>query len=102
MALAGFIVTACASVKPVEFKKFGDTSKYKYAVVGETQSLSSAIGNTSIDSKGNTTFSSISKSINPRDVISGILMKKGVVVLDSVDDNHKAETLLVQYGQGYT
>lgn len=102
IALAGLIITGCASVKPVEFKKFGNTSKYKYAVVGKTQALRSQYGSSTKDSDGDVHYSSQSNSINPNDVITGILMQKGFIVLDSLKNNpdHKPQTLFVQYGQG--
>ena len=65
IALAGLIITGCASVKPVEFKKFGNTSKYKYAVVGKTQALRSQYGSSTKDSDGDVHYSSQSNSINP-------------------------------------
>lgn len=39
-----------------------------------------------------------SKSINPSDVISGILMKKGFVIVESI--TNPTQTLIVKYGQG--
>ncbi len=71
--LTGLLINGCAILKPVESKKFGDRGF----------------------------MASVAKSVNPSDVIAGILMKKGFVVLDSMNDNAKKEqTLLLQYGQG--
>ena len=64
IALAGFIITGCASVKPVEFKKFGNTSKYKYAVVGKTQVIRSQYGSSTKNSDGDIHYSFQSDSIN--------------------------------------
>lgn len=91
----------------MESKKFGDISAYKYAVIGQTSTLSSGAGSgagvVGFGLPGGASISgSVSKSINPSDVIAGIFMKKGFIVLDSVSDDgaKKAKTLLVRYGQG--
>lgn len=91
IVLLVFVINGCGSVvlEPVQASKLQDTSIYKYVIVGQTQILTSGQRTVYSDS--------ISKSINPADVISGILMKKGFVILSS--PNHKP-TLLVRYGQG--
>lgn len=96
------IINGCAILKPVESKKFGDISQYKYAIVGQTQTLNSGAGSGYVGYGTSGGFSSsVSKSINPSDVIAGILMKRGFVIVDSInDDKKKAQTLLVRYGQG--
>lgn len=99
----GIMLGGCAILKPVESKKFGDISAYKYAVIGQTQSPNSSAGSGYIGyGTGGGFMASVSKSVNPSDVIAGILMKKGFIVLDSVSDDvaKKAKTLLVRYGQG--
>lgn len=72
-----FFIAGCAILKPVEVKRFGDTSSYKYAFVGQTQTLNSGTGSgyAGYGTSGGL-FLSQSKSINPSDLISGILMKK--------------------------
>lgn len=40
----GIVLGGCAILKPVESKKFGDISAYKYAVIGQTQLLNSSAG----------------------------------------------------------
>lgn len=90
--------SGCAILEPIQAKKFKDTSIYKYAVIGQTQTLTSASGSVYMGygTGGGFGYSS-SKSINPSDVISGILMKKGFVLINTPNDK---PTLLVQYGQG--
>lgn len=91
IVLLVFVINGCGSVvlEPVQASKLQDTSIYKYVIVGQTQILTSGQRTVYSDS--------ISKSINPADVISGILMKKGFVILSSPNDK---PTLLVRYGQG--
>lgn len=93
-----FIMNGCAILKPTQVNKLQDTSMYRYAIVGQTQTLTSGSGAVYMGyGTGGGFGASSSKSINPADVISGILMKKGFVILSS--PNHKP-TLLVRYGQG--
>lgn len=92
-------VAGCAVLKPVEVKKFGDISNYKYAFVGQTQTLSSGTGSgyAGYGTGGGYSYT-LSKSVNPTDVISGILMKKGFVIIDTISE--PSRTLIVKYGQG--
>lgn len=94
-----FIINGCAILKPVESKKFGDISQYKYAVIGQTSTLSSGAGSGYVGyGTGGGFSSSVSKSINPSDVIAGILMNRGFIIVDSI--TNPKQTLLVKYGQG--
>lgn len=91
-------VAGCAILKPVEVKRFGDTSNYKYAFVGQTQTLSSGAGSGYVGYGTGGGYSyTLSKSVNPTDVISGILMKKGFVVIENI--TNPTQTLIVRYGQ---
>lgn len=96
--LALLLASGCATLEPAQAKKFKDISAYKYAIIGQTQTLTSGSGAVYMGyGTGGGFGSSSSKSINPSDVISGILMKKGLVLVNTPNDK---PTLLVQYGQG--
>lgn len=92
------MLAGCAILKETEVKKYQDMSKYKYAVVSQTQNLTSGVGSGYAGYGTGLGFSSsVSKSVNPGDVIAGILMKKGYIIVDKAD---KEGTFLVKYGQG--
>lgn len=40
-----------------------------------------------------------SKSVNPRDVIAGALLKRGYIVLDQIDERFRDETIIANYGE---
>ena len=40
-----------------------------------------------------------SQSVNPRDVIAGMLSKKGYIILNELDDRFRHETVIVNYGE---
>ncbi|TLD86164.1 DUF4136 domain-containing protein [Helicobacter sp. MIT 05-5294] len=94
-----FIAGCAAVLKPVEVKRFGDISSYKYAFVGQTQILNSSVGSGYVGYGTSGGYSySLSKSINPTDIISGILMKKGFIIVENI--TNPTQTLVVKYGQG--
>ena len=80
-------------------KAFKNISAYRYAYINAAHTLHSGVG---VDySGGNFSFNkSISKSANPTDIIAGILMKKGFIIVSSpVSHSHTAQILIVNYGQ---
>lgn len=67
-------------------------------MIGQTSTLNSGVGSgagvVGFGLPGGASISgSVSKSINPSDVVAGILMKKGFIVLDSVSDDDDAKRL---------
>lgn len=90
--------SSCAILEPVKHKTYKDLSKYKYAIVPQTSTLNSGAGSGYVGYGTSGGFSySTNKSINPSDVIAGILMNKGFVILDKEKND---ETIIVKYGQG--
>lgn len=88
----------CAILEPVKSQKFGDISSYKYAIIGQTQTVNSSSGAGLVGyGMGGGYAYSVSKSVNPADVIAGILIQKGFIVVDMPQDS---KALLVKYGQG--
>ncbi|MWV62504.1 DUF4136 domain-containing protein [Helicobacter saguini] len=90
------VVVGCAVLKEPEVKRFKDMSNYKYAIVGQTQHVSSSIGYGSVGNLSGYS-GSVSKSVNPSEVITGILMKKGYIIVDKAEND---STFMVTYGQG--
>ena len=87
-------LSGCAPLKPPAVIKNGKIEKYKYIFISPTNSLTSSSGAT----YGGQYYSS-SKSVNPSDVISGILTKKGFIRLPELKRNLTDETLIVNYGE---
>jgi len=73
----------------------GDINNYTHICVQPTQTLSSGTGTTGY--YGN--YYSQNKSINPSDVISGILAKKGLIKLAEIDQDLINRTLIISYGE---
>ena len=93
------LINSCAvTLKPVTYN--GNTSLigYKYAYITPTSGLSSISGGVYGNAYG-VYGSTISKSINPADVISGILMKNGFTLIPKLNDELKDRTIIINYGE---
>ena len=75
-----------------------DLSKYKYVYITPTLEKSSVIGDTYGNQYG-VYGTTLSKSINPADVISGVFIKHGFVRIPEMSDATKAQTIVVNYGE---
>ena len=78
--------TSCVTLKDAEVTKTKDLNEYKYIIVNSTETLNSSVG-------------AIGKSVNPGDVISGYLIKKGFVILKEKENDLINKTLIVNYGE---
>ena len=98
LSILMFLINSCASLKPVTYN--GNTSLigYKYAYITPTSGLSSSSGGVYGNAYG-VYGSTISKSINPADVISGILMKNGFTLIPELDEELKDRTIIINYGE---
>ncbi len=69
-------------------------SNYKYFYITPTNSLTSSTGSTI-----NGIYFSSSKSVNPSDVITGILIKQGLIRIPELKPEWNDKTLLINYGE---
>ena len=92
--ITSFLLFSCAPLKPATIIKNSSAENYKYIYISPTNSLTSSSGAT----YGGQYYSS-SKSVNPADVITGILTKKGFIRLPELKSELKNETLIVNYGE---
>lgn len=90
-----FLFSSCASLKDAEVMQKKDISSYKYFIINSTETLNSSSGGTTYGGG----YYSTGKSVNPRDVISGYLIKKGFIILTEKDTNLLDKTLIVNYGE---
>lgn len=80
-------ICGCA-LKPVDFNRYDNMENYKYAFVINTEVIHSAAGSE---------YGFVSKSVKPRDIIAGILIKKGIIIVPEI--SYPSQTLIAQYGQ---
>ena len=88
------LLLGCFSLKPATSIKNSNIESYKYIYLPPTSSLSSSTG-TTVSGQ----YYSSSKSVNPGDVVTGILTKAGLIKLPEIKPELAAETLIVNYGE---
>lgn len=91
------LVNSCAPtkrLKPVTSISNESIYNYKYVYITPTSSLTSGSG---ITVSGQ--YISSSNTVNPSDVISGILTKQGLIRLPELNKDRTNETLIVNYGE---
>lgn len=88
------VLTGCVTLQPATVIKNDDMNNYQYLIINGTTSLTSGTGQTI-----NGIYYSESKSVNPRDVISGYMAKKGFIILSETDADLLNKTLIVNYGE---
>ena len=92
--LTTILVNSCAVLKPPVITKNYSIEGFKYAFIPSTNSLTSGTGTTS-----NGQYYSSTKTVNPSDVISGILMKENFILLPEIQQELADRTLIVNYGE---
>ena len=88
------VLASCTTLQPASVIKNDNISDYQYLIVNGTSSLTSGTGQTI-----NGVYYSVSKSVNPSDIISGYMAKKGFVILQETDENLSDKTLIINYGE---
>lgn len=92
------MLSSCASMKAPIIQKIAPMDSYKYVYItptaGLTSSQSRVYGNQYGVYGGGST-----KSLNPSDVISGILIKHGYIRLPELNPQLLDETMIVNYGE---
>jgi hypothetical protein len=96
--VTSIFAVGCAPLKQVTIIKNDKIENYKYIYISPTKSLTSSSGGIYGGNYG-VYGSTTSKSVNPSDVISGILLKEGFSQLPELKPELTDETLIVNYGE---
>lgn len=89
---------SCAPLRLPVIVKNAPIETFKYAYISPTKELTSSSGGTYSGQYG-IYGSSTTKSVNPSDVISGVLIKEGFIILPELKSELSNETLIVNYGE---
>ena len=92
------LMNGCAPLRMPVIVRNAPVEMYKYAYISPTKELTSSTGGTYGGQYG-IYGSSTTKSVNPSDVIAGILIKEGYVILPELKPELANETLIVNYGE---
>ena len=99
LVICGFLMLgACAPLRVPIIVKKSPIEMFKYAYISPTKELTSSTGSTYGGQYG-IYGSSTTKSVNPSDVISGVLIKEGFIILPELKSELSNETLIVNYGE---
>lgn len=96
--LLTILTNGCAPLKTPTIIKNETIEGYKYIFISPTSNLTSGSGGVYGGQYG-VYGSTTSKSVNPGDVISGILLKKGYTRLPELKPELQDETIIVNYGE---
>ena len=99
VVLSGFLIFgACAPLRVPVIEKKAPIETFKYAYIRPTEEYTTSTG---IAYGGPYVIygSSTTKSVNPGDIIAGILISKGYVILPEIKSELAEETLIVNYGE---
>lgn len=94
----GLILNSCAPLKEPVVTRNDSIEKYKYIFILPSNDLTSSIGGVYGGDYGIYGVTT-SKSVNPSDVITGILIKRGFIRLPELKSELVEETLIVNYGE---
>jgi len=90
----GIIMMGCRPLNDVTVFNNNKIADYKYIFIPPTSSLPSGSGTFYGGYYGTS-----NKSVNPADVVTGILIKRGLIKLTELKSDLAAETLIVNYGE---
>ena len=95
---AAIAMTACGALKPTTCSVQPTFYKYRYVYIMPTGSV---IGSTGVSTSyvDNRVHGGVTRTTNPSDMMSGVLMQKGFTILPQLDQNKLAETLVLSYGE---
>lgn len=91
------LLNGCALKKPMVVKN-APIETFKYAYISPTNELTAGSGGTYGTGYG-VYGAMTTKTVNPADLITGILMKEGFVILPELKPELAKETLIVTYGE---
>lgn len=98
MICTALILNSCSALKAPIIVKNASIENYRYAFITPTKELTSSMGSTYEGIYG--MYGAITtKSVNPSDIISGELIKKGFVVLPELQSELNNATLIINYGE---
>ncbi len=96
--LVSIWVNSCAPLRVATTVNNGNIKDYQYIFISPTETLTSSSGSVyggNYGAYGATT----TKSVNPSDVIAGILTKEGFIIVPELKPELADETLIVNYGE---
>mgnify|MGYP001442539832 FL=1 len=98
ISILSVLFFSCTTLLPASTIKNSSTENYKYIYITPTKNLTSSAGGVYGGAYG-VYGATRSKSVNPSDVISGLLTKKGFIRIPELKEELNDKTLIVNYGE---
>lgn len=98
LALMPLVFASCVSLQPVRVTRNTSLDNYTYFYITPTETKTGSTGGVYGNGYG-VYGSSRSKSTNPADIISGYLIKRGMVRLPEVKSDLADKTMIINYGE---
>lgn len=99
LALMSLLLVSCVvSLQPVRVTRNASLDNYTYFYITPTETKTGSSGGVYGNGYG-VYGSSTSKSTNPADIISGYLIKRGMVRLPEVKSDLADKTMIINYGE---
>lgn len=90
--------SSCASLQPAIVTQHAPLSGYRYVYITPTMGVTSGTGSVYGGNYG-VYGASVSKSINPSDVIAGYMIRHGFVQVPEIKPELASQTLIINYGE---
>ena len=98
LTLVPLIFASCVILQPVRVTRSASLDNFTYFYITPTETKTGSSGG--VYGHGYGVYgSSHSKSTNPADIISGYLIKRGMIRLPEVKDNLADKTMIINYGE---
>lgn len=98
IALMPLLFASCVSLQPVRVTRNSSLDQYTYFYITPTETKTGSSGGVYGNGYG-VYGSSRSKSTNPADIISGYLIKRGLVRLPDIKSDLADKTMIINYGE---
>lgn len=98
LLLCTLFLGSCASMRAPVVQRYESIEQYKYIYITPTAELISSSGGVYGNQFG-VYGGSKTKTINPSDVISGVLIKRGYIRLPELNQGLADQTLIINYGE---
>ena len=98
IVIASFLISSCAPLKVPTIIRNDSIEGYKYIYITPTSNLTSSSGGV-YGGQYSTYGATTSKTVNPSDVITGILTKERFIRLPELAPELTDETLIINYGE---
>lgn len=98
LVLMPFLFASCVTLQPVRVTRNASLSQFTHFYITPTEAKTGSSG-VGYNYGNGIVVSSPSKSTNPADVISGYLIKRGLVRLPEIKSELADKTMIINYGE---